>query len=68
MARAKASSVAPALALSESRGVRATLIGAALVFFIFFLLLPLIVVFAEALRQGFRAYWSGLGDPKRSPQ
>jgi sulfate transport system permease protein len=48
--------------LSESRGLRATLIGVALVFFIFFLLLPLIVVFAEALRQGFHAYWSGLGD------
>ena len=65
MARAKAARVAPgqALPLSESRGVRATLIGVALVFFIFFLLLPLIVVFAEALRQGFHAYWSGLGDP-----
>jgi len=66
VARAKTTRGAPGqgLPLSESRGVRATLIAIAVVFFIFFLLLPLIVVFAEALRQGIHAYWTGLGDPE----
>jgi len=51
------------LPLSESRGVRALLIAVAVGFFILFLLLPLIVVFAEALRHGLLAYWTALSEP-----
>jgi len=50
-------------ALSESRGVRAVLIAVAAGFFLLFLLLPLLVVFVEALRHGLYAYWSGLTEP-----
>jgi sulfate transport system permease protein len=55
---------APTLALSESRGVRVGLIGIAAAFFAFFLVLPMIVVFVEALRAGLLAYWGALGDPE----
>jgi sulfate/thiosulfate transport system permease protein len=61
------SSVTPhrsSLPLTESASVRAALIAIAVAFFLLFLLLPLIVVFAEALRQGFLAYWSGLTEPE----
>ncbi len=51
------------LPLSESRGVRALLIVVALAFFVLFLLLPLLVVFTEALRQGLLAYWAALVEP-----
>ena len=51
------------LPLSESRGVRTLLIAVAVGFFILFLLLPLIVVFAEALRHGLLAYWTALSEP-----
>jgi sulfate/thiosulfate transport system permease protein len=51
------------LPLSESRGVRALLIAVALAFFVLFLLLPLLVVFTEALRQGLLAYWTALAEP-----
>jgi sulfate transport system permease protein len=39
------------------------LIAVAVGFFILFLLLPLVVVFAEALRHGLLAYWSALSEP-----
>jgi sulfate/thiosulfate transport system permease protein len=52
------------LPLSESRGVRALLIAVALAFFVLFLLLPLLVVFTEALRQGLLAYWTALAEPE----
>jgi sulfate/thiosulfate transport system permease protein len=55
---------APTLPLTESWGVRAILIGIAAGFFAFFLVLPLIVVFVEALRQGLLAYWSALREPE----
>jgi sulfate/thiosulfate transport system permease protein len=53
----------PMLPLSESRGVRLLLIAVAVGFFILFLLLPLVVVFAEALRHGLLAYWAALSEP-----
>jgi len=50
-------------ATTETPVVRMVLIAAALAFLAFFLLLPLIVVFAEALRNGFEAYRSALTEP-----
>ncbi len=43
--------------------VRVIVLTIALGFFAIFLLLPLIVVFAEALRKGFETYWAALVDP-----
>lgn len=43
--------------------VRVLVLTVALGFFAIFLLLPLIVVFAEALRKGFDTYWAALIDP-----
>ncbi|MCZ8262119.1 MAG: sulfate ABC transporter permease subunit CysW [Beijerinckiaceae bacterium] len=43
--------------------VRVVVLTVALGFFAIFLLLPLIVVFAEALRKGFETYWAALVDP-----
>jgi sulfate/thiosulfate transport system permease protein len=43
--------------------VRVLLLTVALAFFAIFLLLPLIVVFAEALRKGLATYWAALVDP-----
>jgi sulfate transport system permease protein len=48
---------------TEAPWVRRTLIGAALVFLLLFLVLPLAAVFAEALRKGFGAYLEGLREP-----
>jgi len=50
-------------ALSESRGARAVFIAIATVFFLFFLLLPLLVVFVEALREGVSQYWAAISEP-----
>ncbi|MGA1860096.1 sulfate ABC transporter permease subunit CysW [Azospirillum sp. 11R-A] len=50
-------------ALTEPGWVRALLIGGALLFLALFLLLPLVAVFAEALRRGFGAYWLALTEP-----
>jgi sulfate transport system permease protein len=47
---------------TESFGVRATLIGIAVVFLALFLLLPLVSVFWEALRGGLGAYLAALTD------
>ncbi|KAA0571002.1 sulfate ABC transporter permease subunit CysW [Azospirillum sp. Sh1] len=56
--------VAPARsALTEPAWVRILLIGGALLFLALFLLLPLVAVFAEALRHGFDAYWVALTEP-----
>ena len=49
--------------LSEPRWLRYTLIAAALVFLALFLVMPLIAVFTEALRQGFGAYLTALVEP-----
>ncbi|PPD14693.1 MAG: sulfate ABC transporter permease subunit CysW [Methylobacterium sp.] len=43
--------------------VRVLVLTVALGFFAIFLLLPLVVVFAEALRKGFETYWAALVDP-----
>jgi sulfate/thiosulfate transport system permease protein len=48
---------------SEAQGVRRLLIGGTLAFLTLFLLLPLISVFAEALRQGFGAYLVAISEP-----
>ena len=43
--------------------VRAVLIATALAFLVLFLLLPLLAVFVEALRQGLGAYLAGITEP-----
>ena len=48
---------------TESAWVRYSLIGTALTFMFFFLVLPLAAVFTEALRKGFEAYWVALQEP-----
>lgn len=48
---------------TEAPWVRMLLLGTALVFMAFFLLLPLAVVFIEALRKGFDAYLEALREP-----
>ena len=48
---------------TEPVWLRCLLIGGALAFLAFFLLLPLIAVFAEALREGFGAYTAALTEP-----
>lgn len=53
-----------ALPLTESRGARLALIAVALAFLLLFLLVPLILVFAEALRAGWRAYAAAVAEPQ----
>jgi sulfate transport system permease protein len=48
---------------TESAWVRYSLIGFALTFMFFFLVLPLAAVFTEALRKGWDAYWLALQEP-----
>jgi sulfate transport system permease protein len=48
---------------TEPAWLRRLLIGSALAFLAFFLLLPLVAVFAEALREGFGAYAAALREP-----
>ncbi|MCZ8181700.1 MAG: sulfate ABC transporter permease subunit CysW [Beijerinckiaceae bacterium] len=43
--------------------VRALLLALGLGFFALFLILPLVVVFAEALRKGWETYWAALTEP-----
>ena len=50
-------------ATRESNGVKWTIIGISLTFFTLFLLLPLIVVFYEALRKGWDVYLQALIEP-----
>jgi sulfate transport system permease protein len=49
-------------AASEPVAARVALIVAALVFLTLFLFLPVLAVFAEALRGGLRAYWAAVTD------
>jgi len=51
------------LPLTESAPVRGALIAIALLFLVVFLILPLLVVFSEALRLGLRAYGAALIEP-----
>jgi sulfate transport system permease protein len=48
---------------ADRRVVRVVLIASALAFLVLFLLLPLLAVFVEALRQGFGAYLAGITEP-----
>src|ERR687897_3027178 len=48
---------------ADRAGVRAALIGTALAFLGLFLLLPLLAVFVEALRQGLTTYLAGITEP-----
>ena len=48
---------------SEPAWLRRVLIGGALAFLVFFLLLPLVAVFAEAFREGLGAYATALVEP-----
>ena len=48
---------------TESAWVKFLLIGFALTFMFFFLVLPLAAVFTEALRKGVEAYWASLQEP-----
>ena len=50
-------------ATGESRAVRWTLIGIALVFLAFTLLLPLALVFTQAFSKGLAAYWEAVREP-----
>jgi sulfate transport system permease protein len=50
-------------AMSEAPAFRWLLIGIAVVFLALFLLMPLLAVFAEALRRGAEAYFSAFADP-----
>ena len=50
-------------ATREARWVRAAILALALGFFAVFLLMPLVVVFAEALRKGWETYFTALADP-----
>jgi sulfate transport system permease protein len=49
--------------LTESRGVRWTVIAVALSFVVLFLVVPLVAVFAQAFAKGFEAYRSAIVEP-----
>ncbi|MFC4160898.1 sulfate ABC transporter permease subunit CysW [Chitinimonas lacunae] len=59
----RASPVSRSISTTETRWVRWTLLIAALGFLAFFLLLPLVAVFAEAFRKGGELYFEALRDP-----
>ena len=48
---------------TEPAWIKFILIGLALTFMFFFLVLPLAAVFTEALRKGLEAYWASLQEP-----
>ena len=50
-------------AIREPRAVRALILAVSLIFFVFFLLLPLLAVFFEALRRGWAVYIAALVEP-----
>src|SRR5436190_1210664 len=52
------------LPLTEPAAVRRILTGVSLAFLLFFLVLPFIVVFVEALRKGFGVYLDALVEPE----
>jgi sulfate/thiosulfate transport system permease protein len=51
------------IATTESPGVKLLLIGLALAFLGLMLFVPVIAVFAEALRKGWGAYWTAIKEP-----
>jgi sulfate transport system permease protein len=50
-------------ALTEPRWVRWALIGTALAFLVFFLFVPLLLVFVKAFEKGIEAYWLAIREP-----
>jgi len=62
LVKSRALAGAPLRATQDPRWVRWLLIGIALGFLAFFLLLPLAAVFGEALRRGLGAYFAAVGD------
>ena len=52
------------LPLAEPRGVRIALIAIALVFLLLFLIIPLVAVFVEALREGLGVYAAAITEPE----
>jgi sulfate/thiosulfate transport system permease protein len=54
----------PRRATTESRRARGILIGVALIYLAFFLILPLIAVFVEAMRNGPSEFFAALLDPE----
>jgi sulfate transport system permease protein len=50
-------------ATTEARGIRALLIGLALVWLALIILLPLLAVFAQAFDKGFAAFWAAIVEP-----
>ena len=61
---AQVAQVPTVLALEEPRTVRITLVTIALVFLVFFLIVPLLAVFTEALHGGIRAYVAAITEPE----
>lgn len=51
------------IATRESTWMKWTILGLSLVFFLVFVLMPLIAVFAEAFRKGAEVYWKALVEP-----
>lgn len=49
--------------ITESSRTRVLLVGASLVYILFFLVLPVVVVFTEALARGFPEYLAAIGTP-----
>ncbi len=50
-------------ATTEARGIRALLIGLALVWLALIILLPLLAVFAQAFDKGFATFWAAIVEP-----
>ncbi|MCX7934003.1 MAG: sulfate/thiosulfate ABC transporter permease CysW, partial [Planctomycetota bacterium] len=47
----------------ESPWPQRLLLAAVLAFLVIFLVLPLVCIFAQALRKGLAAYWAAISDP-----
>lgn len=54
----------PRRATTEPVAVKLVLIGAAMGFLGLFLVMPLVLVFSEALSEGFSKYWAALSEPE----
>ncbi len=52
-----------ATAISEGAAIQRMLVAVGVVFLVLFLLLPVVAVFGEALRQGLGAYWAAVSEP-----
>ncbi|NGM85099.1 sulfate ABC transporter permease subunit CysW [Paenibacillus sp. 7124] len=54
---------APSAAVNESPAIKWLLIGAAGLVLLWLIVLPLVIVLTEALKQGWNVYWEALKDP-----